>query len=93
MSLSFQVKVICNDNREGLIRSQIKATNAAKGEVLVFLDSHCEVSRPGALELESPVSPQAYLHSTADTNKFLVDIDFKMLPKEKHLSFWTVIAL
>ena len=42
-------KLICKKNREGLIRSRIKATNAAKGEVLVFLDSHCEVE-PGWLE-------------------------------------------
>ncbi|KAG8229030.1 hypothetical protein J437_LFUL007585 [Ladona fulva] len=39
-----KVKLLVTPNREGLIRARIYGSRRATGEILVFLDSHCEVN-------------------------------------------------
>ncbi|XP_076471914.1 putative N-acetylgalactosaminyltransferase 9 isoform X2 [Babylonia areolata] len=43
------VKIVRTKERSGLIRARIAGAMAASGDVLIFLDSHCEVG-PGWLE-------------------------------------------
>ncbi|XP_072633009.1 inactive polypeptide N-acetylgalactosaminyltransferase-like protein 5 isoform X2 [Canis lupus baileyi] len=58
-----KIKVIRNKKREGLVRSRLIGASRASGDVLVFLDSHCEVNTAWL---------QPLLHAIAKDSKMVV---------------------
>ena len=50
-----KVKLVRNDEREGLIRARNNGAIAATGEVVVFLDAHCEVAYNWLPPLLAPI--------------------------------------
>ena len=49
------VRLIRNSEREGLIRTRTIGAQEAKGEVVLFLDAHCEVNRNWLPPLLAPI--------------------------------------
>nr|XP_048296177.1 inactive polypeptide N-acetylgalactosaminyltransferase-like protein 5 isoform X1 [Myodes glareolus] len=58
-----KIKVVRNQKREGLIRSKMIGASRASGDILVFLDSHCEVNT---------VWLEPLLHAIAKDHKMVV---------------------
>ena len=51
-----KVRVIRNVEREGLIRTRSTGAQEATGEVIVYLDAHCEVNKNWLVPLLAPIA-------------------------------------
>ena len=58
-----RVRLIRNSEREGLIRSRNNGAVAAHGEVVIFLDAHCEVGYNWLPPLLAPIHADRYTQS------------------------------
>lgn len=55
-----KVRLIRNSERQGLIRTRSNGALHAKGEIILFLDAHCEVGYNWLPPLISPIARNRY---------------------------------
>lgn len=55
-----KVRLIRNAERQGLIRTRSRGATEARGEVIVFLDAHCEVNANWLPPLLAPIYYDRY---------------------------------
>lgn len=70
-----KVKLLRNAGREGLIRSRMRGADAARADILVFLDAHSEVNA-GWLE---PILVELMKHPNSIIQPFVDGIDIQTL--------------
>lgn len=68
-----KVRIIRNIEREGLIRTRSRGAQEATGEVVVYLDAHCEVNKNWLPPLLAPI----YLDRTTMSVPIIDGIDHK----------------
>ncbi|XP_043499793.1 N-acetylgalactosaminyltransferase 7 isoform X2 [Polistes fuscatus] len=68
-----KVRLIRNSERQGLIRTRSRGAREAKGEVIVFLDAHCEVNVNWLPPLLAPIA----MNSNVMTVPVIDGIDHK----------------
>lgn len=68
-----KVRIIRNKEREGLIRTRSRGAKEATGEVIVYLDAHCEVNTNWLPPLLAPI----YRDRTVMTVPIIDGIDHK----------------
>ncbi|RCN52285.1 glycosyltransferase, group 2 family protein [Ancylostoma caninum] len=79
-----KMKITRNDERQGLIRAKTLASRLATGDVLVFMDSHCEVTERWLEPLLAPIkeNPKSVVLPIVDLiNPFTFEYSKAMVSK------------